>query len=176
MLTKQEILLGKGTQVESSRVREPRRTAVKWLAFSGFMVMGFVSGLSLPNHFDSESFLVVHALFSQDGCQREGFWEVVGHMLSPFDLSQTLHVGGWWLISPLFLSRTSCHKTTHGNGYYGVWPGWAVPVSVLPLKILHFVSQILLSFSPSGSSLIHLAYDSRAVDPAWTQQLSCVTV
>ena len=26
---------------------------------------------------DSESFLVVHALFSQDGCQREGFWEVV---------------------------------------------------------------------------------------------------
>ena len=56
-------------------------------------------------------------------------------MLSPFDLSQTLHVGGWWLISPLFLSRTSCHKTTHGNGYYGVWPGWAVSVSVLPLTV-----------------------------------------
>ena len=28
MLTKQEILLGKVTQVESSRVREPRRTAL----------------------------------------------------------------------------------------------------------------------------------------------------
>ena len=28
MLTKQEISLGKGTQVESSRVREPRRTAL----------------------------------------------------------------------------------------------------------------------------------------------------
>ena len=28
MLTKQEILLGKGTQVESRRVREPRRTAL----------------------------------------------------------------------------------------------------------------------------------------------------
>ena len=28
MLTKQEILLGKGTWVESSRVREPRRTAL----------------------------------------------------------------------------------------------------------------------------------------------------
>ena len=27
VLTKQEILLGKGTQVESSRVKEPRRTA-----------------------------------------------------------------------------------------------------------------------------------------------------
>ena len=28
MLTKQETLLGKGTQAESSRVREPRRTAL----------------------------------------------------------------------------------------------------------------------------------------------------
>ena len=28
VLTKQEILLGKGTQVENSRVREPRRTAL----------------------------------------------------------------------------------------------------------------------------------------------------
>ena len=28
MLTKQEILLGKGTRVENSRMREPRRTAL----------------------------------------------------------------------------------------------------------------------------------------------------
>ena len=56
------------------------------------MVMALVSGLSLANHSDSESFLVVHALFSQDGCQREGFWEVVGHVVSPFDLSGTLPV------------------------------------------------------------------------------------
>ena len=28
LLTKQEILLGNGTRVESSRVREPRRTAL----------------------------------------------------------------------------------------------------------------------------------------------------
>ena len=47
-----------------------------WLAVSGFMVMRLVSGLSLANHSDSESFLVVQALFSQDGCQREGCWEV----------------------------------------------------------------------------------------------------
>ena len=58
-----------------------------WLAVSGFMVMGLVSGLALASHSDSESFLVVHALFSQDGCQQEGFWELVGHMVSPFDLS-----------------------------------------------------------------------------------------
>ena len=87
MLTKQEILLerapgggqqGKGTQENSS---------VTWLAVSGFMVMGLVSGLSLASHSDSESFLVVHALFSQDGCQREGCWEVVGHVVSSFNLS-----------------------------------------------------------------------------------------
>ena len=42
MLTKQEILLGKGPRVENSSVREPRRTA--------FMVMGLVSGLSLASH------------------------------------------------------------------------------------------------------------------------------
>ena len=74
---------GKGTQENSSAA---------WLAVSGFMVMGLVSGLSLANHSDSESFLVVHALFSQDGCQREGFWEVVRHVVSPFDLSWTLLV------------------------------------------------------------------------------------
>ena len=62
------------------------------------MVMGLVSGLSLANHSDSESFLVVHALFSKDGCQREGFWEVVRHAVSPFDLSQTLLVGGGLLV------------------------------------------------------------------------------
>ena len=61
VLTKQEILLGKGTQVESSKVKEPRRTAV-------FMVMGLVSGWSLANHSNSESFLVAHASLSQDGC------------------------------------------------------------------------------------------------------------
>ena len=58
-----------------------------WLAVSGFMVMELVSGLSLANHSDSESFLLVHALFSQDGCQQEGFWDVVSYEVSPFDLS-----------------------------------------------------------------------------------------
>ena len=62
------------------------------------MVMGLVSGLFSANHSDSESFLGVHTLFSQDGCQREGFWEVVGHVVSPFDLSQTLLVGGGLLV------------------------------------------------------------------------------
>ena len=63
------------------------------LAVLSFMMMELVSRLSLANHSDSESFLVVHTLFSQDGCQR-GFWEVVGQVVSPFDFSQTLLVGG----------------------------------------------------------------------------------
>ena len=37
VLTKQEILLGKGTQVESSRVREPRRTALLHGSQSGIL-------------------------------------------------------------------------------------------------------------------------------------------
>ena len=88
MLTKQEILLGKDTRVESSRVRGPRRTTLsRGSPVLSFMVIGLVSELSLANHSDSESFLVVYPLISQDGCQREGFWEVVKHVVSPFDLS-----------------------------------------------------------------------------------------
>ena len=60
----------------------------------GFYGDGISFWLPLANHTDSESFLLVHALFSQDGCQREGFWKVVAHMVSPFDLSRTLLVGG----------------------------------------------------------------------------------
>ena len=99
MLTKQETLLEKGTRVESSRVREPRRTALPHgLQSRGFMVMGLVSGLSLANHSESEFFLVVQALFSQNGCQKEVFWEVVGQVVSPFNLSLTFLVGGGLLV------------------------------------------------------------------------------
>ena len=71
-----------------------------WLAVLGLMVTGLVSGLSLANHSDSESFLVMHALFSQDGCQQEG----------------TLPVGGVSLV-PCSLPGP------HANGYCGAWPG-----------------------------------------------------
>ena len=63
------------------------------------MVMGLVSRLSLANHSDSESFLVVQTSLSQDGYQQEGFWEVVGHVVSIFDLFRTLLVGGGLLVS-----------------------------------------------------------------------------
>ena len=41
VLTKQEILLDKGTRVESSRVREPRRTALRVAHSLGFHGDGF---------------------------------------------------------------------------------------------------------------------------------------
>ena len=69
-----------------------------WLKVSGFMVMGLVSELSLANHSGSGSFLVGHAFRGQDGCKQEGFSEVLEHVASPFDLSQTLPVGGGLLV------------------------------------------------------------------------------
>ena len=68
VLTKQEILLGKGTRVESRRVREPRTALLCGLQSRGFIVMGLVSRLSLANHSNSESFLVAPTSLSQDGC------------------------------------------------------------------------------------------------------------
>ena len=54
--------------------------------------MGLVSRLSLANHSDPESFLVVHALLMRR------ILGVVGHLVSPFDLSRTLPVGGGLLV------------------------------------------------------------------------------
>ena len=133
VLTKQEMLLGKGIWVESRRVREPRRTALPhgclgfygdgisfWVVFSQsfwFRVLPGGSRLVQPRWMPERRIL---------GGGRTGgvsFW--------PFPSSS-----GWWrLISSLFLTRTSCHKTAHANGYYGAWPGWAVSVSVLPLTV-----------------------------------------
>ena len=41
---------------------------------------------------------MAHTWLSQDGCYREGFWEVDGHAVSPFDLSRVLPVGGSLLV------------------------------------------------------------------------------
>ncbi|MXQ96475.1 hypothetical protein E5288_WYG015471 [Bos mutus] len=61
------------------------------------------------------------------------------------------------------------------GGKHGVKP-WDKICKSIQVRAKDLINQILLSFSPSGSSLIHLACDSRAIDPAWTQQLSYVTV
>ena len=86
-LTKLEIFIGKRRWGQEQEGKGTQNSSATWLTVLGFMVMGLVSGLSIANHSDSESFLVVPALFSQDGCQREGLRKVVRHILSPFDLS-----------------------------------------------------------------------------------------
>ena len=58
---------GKGTQ---------ENCCATWLTVLGFLVIELVSGLSLANHSDSWSFLVVHELLSQDEFQWGRFWEV----------------------------------------------------------------------------------------------------
>ena len=94
-------------------------------------MMGLVSRWSLANHSNSESFLVVHASLSQDGCQREGFWEVDGHAVSPFDLSQTLPVGGGLLVlyslpgSPVI--KQLMQMVTKGPGQGGQFQSVCVP-------------------------------------------------
>ena len=80
-----------------------------------------------------------------------------GVSLWPFSNSS-----GWWrLISSLFFTRTSCHKTTHANSYYGAWPGWAVSISVLPLTI----PFLKLIFS-SSSLYIWSSYCEKALATA----------
>ena len=58
--------------------------------------------------------------------------------------------GCWRLICSLLLTRTSCGKTTHANGYYGAWPGWAVSISVLPLT-----STVMWNLRLKSSFLVH---------------------
>ena len=53
-------------------------------------------------------------------------------MVSPFDLSRTLPVGGGLLVL-CSLSGPPIQKQLNANGYYGAWPGWMVSISVLPL-------------------------------------------
>ena len=77
VLRKQEILLGRGTQAESSRVRETGRTALpRGSTVSGFMVMGLVSRLSLPlilTH--SPSWWHTHHSTKMDASERDsGRW------------------------------------------------------------------------------------------------------
>ena len=68
LLTKQETT-GKGRLGgEQEGKGSQENCSAMWLAVSGFMVMGLVSGLSLANCSDSGSFLVAHMLFRQDGC------------------------------------------------------------------------------------------------------------
>ena len=131
MLIKQEILLGKGTRVESSSKGTQENSSAAWLPVLGFLVMGLVSGWSLANH--SNSVIPGGARIAQTRWMLAkgilGAGQTRSVSFCPFLNSSSW----WWLISSVFLIRISCHKTPHAAGYYGAWPGWAVSISVLPL-------------------------------------------
>ena len=92
--------------------------------------MGLVSGGLWPIILiQSLSCWHTHRLSKMDASERDSGKWTRGVSFRPFLNSS----GWWWLISSVFLIRISCHKTTHANGYYGAWPGWAVSISVLPL-------------------------------------------
>ena len=67
---------------------------------------------------------------------------MVGQVVSPFDLSRTLLVGGGLLVPcslpglPVIKQRKTTHAmVTMVPGYYGAWPGWVISVNVLPLTL-----------------------------------------
>ena len=108
VLTKQEILLGKGTWVESSRVREPRRTAL-WHGLQS--LFGFYGdGISFQvilSHLFWLKVIPDGASLVQPRWMPE--WRILGGGRTcgvsfwPF-----LKSSSWWLVNSMFLTRTSC--------------------------------------------------------------------
>ena len=83
MPAEQEILLGGSAQVESSRVREPGRTALP--CGLGFMVMGLVSGLSLANHSQSPPWWCMTCSAKMDASEKDsGRWSDMWCLLLTF--------------------------------------------------------------------------------------------
>ena len=120
-MTKQETFLGRGAWVESSRVREPRRTALP-RDCQGFMLPDCLWPIIL-----SQGFLVTHVSLGQDGFQG-GSWEVAGHLVPSFDVSRTLPVAGGLLV-PCSFPGPPAGKWLRQT--VTVVPGsWAVSVSV----------------------------------------------
>ena len=79
-------------------------------------------------------------------------------MVSHFDLSRTLPVGG--LLVLCSLPALPVVKQLMPMGSYGAWPGWAVSVSVLPLTMDHplqlfkkFLAALALYFSTQAPAL-----------------------
>ena len=113
--------MGKGTQVESSRVREPRRTALSRGCNVGF----YGDGINFQVVF-GQSFQF--RVFPGGACISQPRWMLARGILGsgwtrsvsfrPFPNSSSW----WWFISSVFLIRISCHKTTHANGCYGARP------------------------------------------------------
>ena len=117
-------LIGKGCLGREQEGRATQENCfATWLTFSGFRVMRLISGLSLANHSDTESFLAMHASVQPR-------WKPSRRNLRggrtqgvSFDLSLTLSMGGGLVPYWDLLSKNNPDA----------WPGWEVSVSVFPL-------------------------------------------
>ena len=115
VLTKQEILLGRGTQWRAEG-KEPRRTGLPhgsqsrvlwwWDSFRVVFSQSFWFGV-LPGGtgITQPRWMPARRILGGDQTCGISFW--------PFPNTS----GWWWLTSSVFLTRTSCCKTTHANSY-----------------------------------------------------------
>ena len=125
--------IGKGSSMKSRSVREPGRTALScgsqsqvfwwWDLFLGclwpiILIQGLPGGtcITQPRWVPARRILGGH----MDLYLSVSFWTFLNSS------------GWWWLVNSVFLTRISCHKITHANGYCGTWPGWVVSVSGSP--------------------------------------------
>ena len=151
-----------GEEQEGKRTQE--ECSATWFAVSGFTVLGLVSGLSLSSHSNSGSFLGVLASLSQDGFQWGGFWDVgrTYGLAPPVSFWPSPNSSGWWWLgNSVFLTRISCSKITHVNGYYGASPGWAVSISVSSNKTYKpclYSLSLTHSINPSALSIKKAAW------------------
>jgi len=140
MLRKQKALLGRGTQGESSRLREPRRTfchLARSLRCHGngvsFRVLSGQSSCLARTWSDSGSWWCVHLSAKMDSSTKDS-----GRLVPPpTGPSQILLVSLQGCM--VFLIRAFCCETIHARGYYHVWPRWAVsvngPLTLVPLSV-----------------------------------------
>ena len=102
VLTKQETLLGRGNRAESRTVKEPRRTALPHGSQPQVLWRSdYFPGCLWPVSLTQSPSWWCTPYAKMDASEKD-FWEVVGHVTFPFDLSQTLPVGGG-LLSPCSL-------------------------------------------------------------------------
>ena len=99
MLTKQETVLGKGTQVDSSKIGKPRRTALP--CGSQSLVKGNRISFWPVILTQGPFWWCTHHSAKMDPSEKD-FGRLVGKMgwslLSPFDLSRILSFGGSLLV------------------------------------------------------------------------------
>ena len=104
--------IGKGWPGREQEGKELRRTALHVAHSLGFYGDGLVSGLSLTNRYDSRvlpggtcivqpRWMPTRRILGGGRTRGISFW--------PFPNFSDW----WWLVSSMFLTRTSCHKITH---------------------------------------------------------------